>query len=168
MKSSMKVTLLSISAVVLASLGMAPTTKAINYKVRLANGVSQFYRLEVPPNVEHSKVGLGKYKMSAGLASVAAVGWAGGLSKSTSVPRLTDVGGATPGGFYNASYITVDSVEYQTSPVPYYLVKMNGTIGQSRETFYAAVLEDGRIVPPIPVSGAEKTKAAKPRQHRRQ
>ena len=165
MKASL---LLSISAVVLASLGMAPTTNAITYKVRLASGASQFYRLEVAPNVEPSKKPLGKYKMSAQLAAVAAVAWAGGVSKSTSNPRLTNIGGATPGGFYNASYIKVDSVEYQTSPVPYYLVKMNGTIGQSRETFYAAVLEDGRIVPPIPMSGAEQTKAAKPRQHRRQ
>ena len=110
---------------------------------------------------------LGKYKMSAGLAAVAAVGWAGGLSKNASNSRLTDIGGATQGGFYGASYIKVDSVEYQTSPVPYYIVKMNGKIGQTRETFYAAVLEDGRIVRPVPVSGLEQTKAARPRQHRR-
>ena len=105
--------------------------------------------------------------MSPQLAAVAAVAWAGGVS-SPSNPRLTTIGGAKPGGFYNASHIKVDSADYQTAPVPYYLVKMNGQIGQSRETFYAAVLEDGRIVPPIPVSGVEQTKAAKPRQHRRQ
>lgn len=167
LKGHMKASLLSISAVVLASLGMAPTTKAITYKVRLANGANQFYRLEVPANVEPSKAGLGKYKMSAQLAAVAAVAWAGGVSKSTSNPRLTNIGGAPPGGFYNASYIKVDSVEYQTSTVPYYPVKMNGNIGQSRETFYAAVLDDGRLVPPTPVSGTEQTKAARPRQHRR-
>jgi hypothetical protein len=104
--------------------------------------------------------------MSAQLAAVAAVG-AGGVSKSTANPRLTNIGGAPPSGFYNASYIKVDSVEYQTSPVPYYLVKMNGQIGQTRETFYAALLEDGRIVSPVPVGGPEPTKAARPRQHRR-
>ena len=163
----MKASLLIVSAVALASLGIASTTKAITYKVRLANGGHHFYRLEVPPNVELSKTGLGKYKMSAQLAAVAAVGWAGGLSPNASNPRLADIGGATPGGFYDASYIKVDSVEYQTSPVPYYLVKMNGKIGQSRETFYAAVLEDGRIVRPVPVSGSESAKAAKPRPHRR-
>jgi hypothetical protein len=163
----MKASLLSVSAIVLASLGMAPTTKAITYKVSLANGANQFYRLEVPANIEPSKTALGKYKMSAGLAQVAAVGWAGGLGANASNPRLTDIGGAKPGGFYNASYIKVDSVDYVTSPVPYYLVKMNGQIGESRETFYAAVLEDGSIVRPVPVSGPEQTKAAKPRQHRR-
>ena len=160
--------LLSISAVVLASLGMTPETNAITYKVRLASGADQFFRLEVPPNVEPSKAPASKYKMSPQLAAVAAVAWAGGVSPDASKPRLTTIGGATPGGFYNASYIRVDSVDYQTGPVPYYLVKKNGQIGQSRETFYGAVLEDGRIVAPIPVSGAEQTKAAKSRQHRRQ
>jgi hypothetical protein len=82
LKGHMKACLLSISVVVLASLGMAQTTKAITYKVRLASGASQFYRLEVPPNVELSKKPLGKYKMSAGLAVVAAVAWAGGTSPS--------------------------------------------------------------------------------------
>jgi hypothetical protein len=145
---------------------MASTTNAITYKVRLTNGAEQYYRLEVPPNVAPSKEPPSKYKMSEQLATVAAVGWAGGLSKSASSPRLTDIGGATPGGFYNASYIRVDSVQYQTSPLPHYLVKMNGQIGQSRQTFYACVLEDGRIVNPVPVSGPEQTKAPKPTQHR--
>jgi hypothetical protein len=163
----MKASLLSISAVALASLGMAPATKAITYNVRLASGANQLYRLEVSPNVEPSKAPPSKYKMSPQLAAVAAVAWAGGVGKSPSTPRLTNIGGASSGGFYNASYIKVDSVEYQTGPVPYYLVRMNGQIGQSRETFYAAVLEDGRLVPPTPASGVEQTKAAKPRQHRR-
>jgi hypothetical protein len=104
--------------------------------------------------------------MSTQPAAVVAVAWAGGVSNSPSNPRLTTIGGATPGGFYNASYIKVDSLDYQTGPVPYYLVKMNGQIGQSRETFYAAVLEDGRIVAPIPVTGPEQTEAARPGPHR--
>ena len=66
---------------------------------------------------------------------------------------LTNLGASKTGGFYNASYIKVDSVrQYQTSPIPYYLVQMKGKIGQTRQTFYAAVLEDGRIVRPTAIS----------------
>jgi len=167
LKGYMKASLLSILVVVLASAGLAPTTNAITYSVRLANGANQSYRLEAPPNVEPSKAPPSKYKMSPQLAAVAAVAWAGGVSPNASKPRLTDLGGATPSGFYNASHISVDSVDYQTGPVPYYLVKMNGQISQGRETFYAAVLEDGRVVNPTHVSGPEQTKAARPKQHRR-
>jgi hypothetical protein len=76
------------------------------------------------------------------------MGW-GGVTKD----GLTTLGGSKPSGFYNATYIKVDSVENQTSPVPYYLVQMDGTIGQTRQTFYAAVLDDGRIVEPVAISG---------------
>jgi len=81
--------------------------------------------------------------------AIIAVGWAGGLETTGG---LTNLGASKPGGFYSATYVKVDSVQYQTSPVPYYLVQMNGKIGQTRQTFYAAVLEDGRIVRPAAIS----------------
>jgi hypothetical protein len=92
--------------------------------------------------------------MSAGAAQAAAVGWAGGLSKSKGAAypsSTTDIGAEQPGGFYNASYIKVDSVQYQPTPVGHHIVKMNGKIGDVRQTFYAAVLDDSRIVRPVTV-----------------
>ena len=66
---------------------------------------------------------------------------------------------STPGGFYNASSVRIDSVQLQNDPVPYYLVRMTGQIGQTRQTLYAAVLKDGRIIRPTPVSGPPVTVA---------
>jgi hypothetical protein len=140
--------LLSILAFALVVPTMGATTNGVTFKIRQDNGVEQYYRLEVPPNLPSAKPDTGK--ISQNQAAIIAVGWAGGLETTGG---LTNLGASKPGGFYNATYIKVDSVQYRTSPVPYYLVQMNGKIGQARQTFYAAVLEDGRIVRPTAISG---------------
>jgi len=75
------------------------------------------------------------------------------------------LGGGKPGGFYNATHIKVNSVQSQASPVPYYLVQMEGNIGQSIQTFYAAVLDDGRIVEPTVVGATAAPQKMKTRGH---
>jgi hypothetical protein len=140
--------LLSIFAFALVVPTMGATTNGVTFKVRQENGVDQYYRLEVSPKLPPAKPDIGK--ISQNQAAIVAVGWAGGLETAGG---LTNLGASKPGGFYNATYVKVDSVQYQTSPVPYYLVQMNGKIGQTRQTFYAAVLEDGRIVRPTAISG---------------
>lgn len=142
----MNARLLSTLAITVVAPAMAATTNGITFNVRQENGANQYYRLEVPPNVPPAKPDTPK--ISQDLAVIAAVGWAGGLATNSG---LTTLGGAKPGGFYNATYIKVDSVQHQTDPVPYYLVQMNGNIGQTRQTFYAAVLEDARIITPTTV-----------------
>ena len=87
------------------------------------------------------------------------MGWAGGLSKRAKggpTNGMSDIGGNTPGGFYNASSVRVDAVDLQNDPVPYYLIRLTGQIGETRQTLYAAVLEDGRIIRPTPMSGASE------------
>jgi hypothetical protein len=126
---------------------MAATTNGVTFNVRQENGVDQYYRLEVPPNLPPAKPDAGK--ISQNEAAIIAVGWAAGLETTGG---LTNLGAGKPGGFYNAAYVKVASIQSQTSPVPYYLVQMNGKIGQTRQTFYAAVLEDGRIVRPTAIS----------------
>jgi len=69
---------------------------------------------------------------------------------------MSNIGGNTPGGFYNASNVRVDAVDLQSDPVPYYLVRLTGQVGETRQTLYAAVLEDGRIIRPTPMSGASE------------
>jgi hypothetical protein len=135
---------------------MGATTNGVTFDVRQENGADQYYRLEVPPNLPPAKPGAGK--ISQNQAAIVAVGWAGGLENAGG---LTNLGASKPGGFYNATYIKVDSTQYMTSPVAYYLVQMSGKIGQTRQTFYAAVLEDGRIVRPTTVSGPETPKKVK-------
>jgi hypothetical protein len=139
--------LLSILAFSLVVPTMAATTNGVTFNVRQENGVDQYYQLEVPPNLPPAKPDTGKISQNA--VPIIAVGWAGGLETTGG---LTNLGASKPGGFYKASYIKVDAVQYQTSSVPYYLVQMNGKIGQTRQTFYAAVLEDGRIVRPTAIS----------------
>jgi hypothetical protein len=139
---------------------MAATTNGVTFNVRLDNGVDQYYRLEVPPNLPPAKAGTAK--ISQNEVPVIAVGWAAGLQTTGG---LTNLGADKPGGFYNASYVKVDSVQYQTGPVPYYLVQMNGKIGQTRQTFYAAVLEDGRIVRPMAISRPATPRRMATRRH---
>jgi hypothetical protein len=55
-------------------------------------------------------------------------------------------------GFYNATYVRPISVQRINGPVPYYLVQMRGNVAGSAQTFYAAVLDDGNLVRPVPVS----------------
>jgi hypothetical protein len=154
---------------------MAQTPNGIVYKVRLENGVSQAYQIGVSssvppasaakwaaPSVSHSK-------LSAQGAGIVAAGWAGGLStraKGGPTNSISNIGSNAPGGFYNASNVRVDSVQHQDDPVPYYLVRMTGQIGNTRQTLYAAVLEDGRIIRPTPVSGASQaTRSTKRKFH---
>ena len=149
--------LLSILAFALVVPTMAATTDGVTFSVRQENGVDQNYQLEVPPNLPPAKpdpTGT-TGKISQNEAAIVAVGWAAGLE--TTAGGLTNLGASKPGGFYNASYVKVDSVQMETSPVPYYLVQMNGKIGQTRQTFYAAVLDDGRIVRPTAVSSSPAT-----------
>jgi hypothetical protein len=65
---------------------------------------------------------------------------------------LTILGGKVPGGFYNATYVRPMSVQRINGPVPYYLVQMRRNVAGSAQTLYAAVLDDGNIVRPVPVS----------------
>jgi hypothetical protein len=143
--------LLNILAFALVVPAMAATTNGLTFNVRQESGVDQYYRLEVPPNLPPAKPDTGK--ISQNEVAIIAVGWAAGLETSGG---LTNLGASKPGGFYNAAYVKVDSVQYQTGPIPYYLVQMNGKIGQIRQTFYAAVLEDGRIVRPTAMSRPAK------------
>jgi hypothetical protein len=109
-------------------------------------------------------------KFSAQAIGITAVAWAGGLSKSTKggPPNSpVDVGGPIPGGFYNASSVRIDSVQFQNDPMPYYLVRMTGQVGTTRQVLYAAVLEDGRIIRPTPVSGSTRAGPSMMRHHLR-
>ncbi|SRR5258707_2747299 len=139
------------------------SAEAIVYTLQTDSGPVT-YRLEVPP---HTPVG-GKikpnpqvgysanFRMTPGSAEVVAVRWAAGLKdkdKSDNYPNsLTILGGKIPGGFYNATATKPTSVQRINGPVPYYLVQMRGNVAGSAQTFYAAMLDDGNIVPPVPVS----------------
>jgi hypothetical protein len=135
--------------------------EAIVYTVRTDSGPVT-YSLEVPPGTPvgdkiKPQVGYSaNFPMTAGSAEVVAVRWAAGLKdkdKSDNYPNsLTILGGKVPGGFYNASFTKPTSVQRINGPVPYYLVEMRGNVAGSAQTFYAAVLDDGNLVPPVPVS----------------
>jgi len=135
--------------------------------------VDQYYLLEVPPGITPVKLNPSEWnqpqyatdEISQGAAVLAAVGWAGVLEDHDSGSysnSLTNVGGKKPGGFYMTSYIKVGDVQYQPGPFPNYLVHLNGQIGQTRQSFYADVLEDGRIVRPVPVSASVVRRSRKP------
>jgi len=139
------------------------SAEAIVYSVRTDSGLVT-YSLEVPPGtpvgdkikpnpqVSYSA----NFLMTAGSAEVVAVRWAGGLKdkdKSDNYPNsLTILGGKIPGGFYNAAFTKPTSVQRINGPLPYYLVQMRGNVAGSTQTFYAAVLDDGNLVRPVPVS----------------
>ena len=139
------------------------SAEAIVYSVRTDSGLVT-YSLEVPPGtpvgdkikpnpqVDYSA----NFPMTAGSAAVVAVRWAAGLKdkdKSDNYPNsLTILGGKIPGGFYNATFTKPTSVQRINGPVPYYLVQMRGNVAGSEQTFYAAVLDDGNLVRPVPVS----------------
>ena len=139
------------------------SAEAIVYTVRTDSGPVT-YSLEVPPGTPvgdrikpHPQVGYSaNFPMTAGSAEVAAVRWAAGLKdkdKSDNYPNsLTILGGKIPGGFYNATLTKPTSVQRINGPVPYYLVQMRGNVAGSTQTFYAAVLDDGNLVRPVPVS----------------
>ena len=139
------------------------SAEAIVYTVWTESGPVT-YSLEVPPGTPvgdkikpHPQVGYSaNFPMTAGSAEVVAVRWAAGLKdkdKSDNYPNsLTILGGGIPGGFYNATFTKPTSVQRINGPVPYYLVQMRGNVAGSAQTFYAAVLDDGNIVLPVPVS----------------
>ena len=163
----MKISALSIVMYVLVSPLMAETPNGIVYKVRLENGATQWYQIVVPSSIPPANVvkwatpSLSHSKLSAQGAGIVAVGWAGGLSKRAKggpTNGLSNIGGTEPGGFYNASNVRVDAVDLQSNPAPYYLVRLTGQIGETRQTLYAAVLEDGRIIRPTPVIGASEAR----------
>jgi hypothetical protein len=150
-------------AFVLSTFLFVSSAEAIVYTVRTASGPVT-YRLEVPPGtpvgdkIKPNPQGgySANFPMTAGLAEVAAVRWAAGSKdkdKSDNYPNsLTILGGKIPGGFYNATFTRPTSVRRINGPVPYYLVQMRGNVAGSTQTFYAAVLDDGNIVRPVPVS----------------
>src|SRR5260370_26772660 len=144
----MKGSLLSTLIVVLVSPMMAEPPNGMVYKVRQANGPSQFYQIVVPSSIAPANAvkwatpSVASNKLSAQGARIVAVGWAGGLStraKGGPPNSMTNIGGNTPGGFYNASNVRMDSVQLQNDPVPYYFVRMTGQIGEARQPLYAAV-----------------------------
>jgi hypothetical protein len=150
-------------ALTLSTALFVSSAEAIVYTVRTDSGLVT-YSLEVPPGTpvgdkikEHPQVGYSaNFQMTAGSAEVVAVRWAAGLKakdKSDDYPNsLTILGGKIPGGFYNASFTKPTSVQRINGPVPYYLVEMRGNVAGSTQTFYAAVLDDGNLVLPVPVS----------------
>src|SRR4029077_5198152 len=150
-------------ALTLSTALFVSSVEAIVYTVRTDSGLVT-YSLEVPPGTpvgdkikEHPQVGYSaNFQMTASSAEVVAVRWAAGLkdkNKSDNYPNsLTILGGKIPGGFYNASFTKPTSVQRINGPVPYYLVQMRGNVAGSTQTFYAAVLDDGNLVRPVPVS----------------
>jgi hypothetical protein len=170
-----KIAFLSLLTSVLAAQAISAAANGVTYKVRLANGVDQYYLLEVPPGITPVKLNPSEWnqpqyatdKISPSAAVLAAVAWAGGLEDHDGggpPNSLTNLGGKKPGGFYNASYIKVGDVQYQPGPFPNYLVHLNGQIGQTRQSFYADVLEDGRIVRPVPVSAPVVRRSREPKR----
>ena len=159
------VSFLSLLTSVLVAQAISAAADGIVYKVRLENGVDQYYLLDVPPNIppvtlnphDWNQPWYATDHIGQNAAVLAAVAWAGGTEDHDPgySNSLTNVGGKVPGGFYHAIYIKVGDVEYRPSPVPNYLVHLNGQIGQTRQSFYACVLEDGRIVRPTPVAAPE-------------
>jgi hypothetical protein len=139
------------------------SAEAIIYTVQTTSGPVT-YSLDVPPGTpvgtsikpDNQVAYPGNFRMNAGAAEVIAVGWAGGLKdKDRSEPysnSLTTLGGQVPGGFYDASYVRPTSVQRINGSVPYFLVQMTGNVAGTEQTFYAAVLDDGSLVRPVPTS----------------
>ena len=124
----------------------------VTYSLEVPPGTPVGHKIKPDPQVGYSA----NLRMTAGSAEVAAVRWAAGLKdkdKSDNYPNsLTILGGKIPGGFYNATSTKPTSVQRINGPVPYYLVQMRGNVAGSVQTFYAAVLDDGNLVRPVPVS----------------
>jgi hypothetical protein len=139
------------------------SAEAIVYTVRTVSGPVT-YNLEVPSSTPvgtsikpDEQVGYSaNFHLTASSAEVIAVGWAGGLKakeKFEPYPNsLTILGGEVPGGFYDAAYVRPTSVQRINGRVPYYLVQMRGNVAGTAQTLYAAVLDDGRVVRPVPVT----------------
>jgi len=166
-----KIALVSLLNIVAAASAISAHADELVYEVHLENGAPQNYRLEVPSSVSPVKVNPSEWnqpqyatnKISPNAAVLAAVGWAGGLEDHDPgySNSLTNVGGKKPGGFYSASFIKVGNVLYRPDPFPNYLVHLNGQIGQIRQSFYADVLEDGRVVRPVAIPSVQSGNSRK-------
>jgi hypothetical protein len=118
---------------------------AINFTVTGPGGAKN-YHLEVPQTAGKPQ-DLG-FKVSEQAAALAAVNWAV--------------------GFYGASNISANSVEWKTTskngaplPFPYYLVNMTGKVGDASQPLYAVVLENAEIVRPVEMAAAPPKPAPK-------
>jgi hypothetical protein len=163
-------------ALVLSTPLFVSPAEAIVYTVRTASGPVT-YSLEVPPGTpvgssikpDPQVAYSANFPMTAGSAEVAAVGWAAGLQNKDPFDNypnsLTTLGGKIPGGFYDANYTKPTSVQRINGPVPYYLVQMRGNVAGSAQTFYAAVLDDGNLVRPVPVSPYAYHQGRRSREH---
>jgi hypothetical protein len=124
----------------------------VTYSLHVPPGTSVGRKIKPNPQVGYSA----DFRMTPGSAEVVAVCWAAGLKEKDKSDNysnsLITLGGKIPGGFYNATSTKPTSVQRINGPVPYYLVQMRGTVAGSAQTFYAAVLDDGNIIPPVPVS----------------
>ena len=118
----------------------APEAGPTNFTVTGADGSVKNYSIEVPASVPPPPAPAEKISQQG--AVLAALGWAP--------------------AFYGSTGTAAISVDYVTSPVPYYLVHLTGKVGDSTQPLYAAVLEDGRIVRPVAeVAPVQATKPAK-------
>jgi hypothetical protein len=119
----------------------APQAGPTSFTVKGADGSVKNYSIEVPaappaPTTPGTKI-------SQQEAVLASLGWAP--------------------GFYGSTGTAATSVDYVTTPVPYYLVHMTGKVGDTTQPLYTAVLEDGRIV--RPVVGEAPAPMTKPSKH---
>src|SRR5215471_20392279 len=102
----MKITVFNLIAYFLFVPVTAKTTDGVLFSVRQPNGVDQHYQLVVPPDLQPAAPvnprawvtpGMATNKISPKSATIAAVAWAGGLSKREKggAPNsLMDVGGS--------------------------------------------------------------------------
>ena len=173
----MKARIFCVSALLVTYSLFTSVASAVTFPVRTDSG-TQYYSLEAPagvtPDAKHLQDPWGmpysapgnvpgsgnNVPISAGAAEVAAVAWAGGtqdFDKPSGVSNypnsLTILGGKTPGGFYNASFVHPTGVQRVEGPTNHYLVTMTGVVAGQHQTLYAAVLDDGRLVRPTPASG---------------
>jgi hypothetical protein len=121
----------------------APVAGPTNFSVKGADGLVKNYSIDVPAAVPPAAAASTTGRISQQAAVLAAVWWA---------PK-----------FYGSSGTAANSVDYVTTPTPYYLVHLTGKVGDSTQPLYAAVLEDGRIV--RPTETAAPMKEAKPTRH---
>jgi hypothetical protein len=115
----------------------AAQTGATSFSIKGSDGSVKNYQIEVPANPPSG----GGKKISQQAAVLAALAWA---------PK-----------FYGSTSTAATGAEFKAAPAPYYLVSLNGKIGDSTQPFYAAVLEDGRIVRPTVTAGAPEKHTAK-------
>lgn len=113
----------------------APTAGPTNFSVKGADGSTKNYSIEVPvapPAPKDTTTG----KITQQAAVLAALGWAP--------------------AFYGSTNTAATSVDFLSTPTPYYLVHLTGKVGDSTQDLYTAVLDDGRIVRPTETTAPMK------------